>query len=260
MKLKDKVAIITGGSSGIGHALSLGFAKEGAKIVVAALHEEGCIEVVNEIKESGGEAIPFCLDVSDLKKQKELLDSTLNAFGKIDILINDAAYSRREKVLEVTPESWDRQMDVSLKALFFLSQSFAKQVIKQKSHGRIINIGSVAGVMDFHPVSIAYHAAKAGTIHVTRVMGADLAKYNITVNCISPGSTVSPMSKSQNKKYYDYMTQGIPEHRMAEPQEMVPPAVMFASDEAEYITGQTLFVEGGALAVYLGREEPDFEA
>ena len=260
MKLKDKVAIINGGSSGIGHALSMGFAKEGAKIVVVALHEEGCLKVVDEINNMGGEAIPFAMDVSDLKKQEELLKATIKAFGKMDILINDAAYSRREKVLDVTPESWDRQMDVSLRALFFLSQSFSKQIIKQETHGRIINIGSVAGVMDFHPVSIAYHAAKAGTIHVTRVMGADLAKYNITVNCISPGSTVSPMSKSQNEKYYDYMTQGIPEHRMAEPEEMIPPAVMFASDEAEYITGQTLFVEGGALAVYLGREEADFDA
>jgi len=133
LKLKDKVTIITGGSSGIGHALSIGFAKEGAKIVVAALHEEGCVDVVDEIKDMGGEAIPFALDVSDLKKQEELLEATLNAFGKMDILINDAAYSRREKVLDVTPESWDRQMDVSLKALFFLSQSFAKQVIKQKN-------------------------------------------------------------------------------------------------------------------------------
>jgi len=253
MRLKDKVAIVTGGSSGIGRAIALGYVKEGADVVIAALREDNCEEVVNEIKEMGGNAIYVITDISNLDDHNRLLAKSLEKFGKLDILVNDAAYSAREEIFETTPESWDKHIDIGLKGLFFLSQSFAKQLIKQGTGGRIINIGSVAGVMDFHPVSIAYHVAKAGVIHLTRVMGVDLAKYKITVNCIGPGSTVTPMSSSKDPQYREYMTKGIPEGRMANPEEMVPPAVMFASDEAEYITGQTLFVEGGALAVYLGR-------
>jgi glucose 1-dehydrogenase len=253
MRLKDKVAIVTGGSSGIGRAIALGYVKEGAKVVIAALREDNSKEVVKEIKKMGGDAIYVVTDVSNLDDHNRLLAKSLEKFGKLDILVNDAAYSAREEIFDVTPESWDKQIDIGLKGLFFLSQSFAKQLIKQGSGGRIINIGSVAGVMDFHPVSIAYHVAKAGVIHLTRIMGVDLAKHKITVNCIGPGSTATPMSSSKDPQYREYMTKGIPEGRMANPEEIVPPAVMFASDEAEYITGQTLFVEGGALGVYLGR-------
>ena len=260
MRLKDKVAVITGGSSGIGKAITLGFVKEGAKVVIAALHEEPCMEVVKEVEDMGGEAMYYTLDVSDLSKHQELLDKTVSKFGRADILVNDAGYARRETVFDVTPENWDKMMDVNLKSTFFLSQSFAKQVIKQGTPGRIINIGSVAGAMDMHPISIAYHAAKGAVINVTRVMAVDLAPYNITVNCIGPGSTITPLSASKSPEYDEYMTKGIPEGRRGKPEDMVPPAVMFATDEAAYITGQTIFVEGGAMSVYLGKSEPDFKA
>ncbi len=260
MRLKDKVAVITGGSSGIGRAITLGYVKEGAKVVIAALREDPCREVVKEVEEIGGQAAYFTLDVSDLSKHRELLDTAVNAFGKVDILVNDAGYARREGVFDVTPEDWDKMMDTNLKSVFFLSQSFARQVIKQGTPGRIINIGSVAGAMDMHPISIAYHAAKGALINVTRVMAVDLAHYNITVNCIGPGSTITPLSASKNPEYDDYMTKGIPEGRRGTPEDMVPPAVMFATDEASYITGQTIFVEGGAMSVYLGKDEPDFKA
>jgi glucose 1-dehydrogenase len=253
MRLKDKVAIVTGGSSGIGRAIALGYVKEGAKVIIADLREDNSKEVVNEIKKMGGDAIYVTTDVSHLDDHRRLLAASSEKFGKLDILVNDAAYSAREEIFDITPESWDKHMDVGLKGLFFLSQGFAKQLIKQGTGGRVINIGSVAGVMDFHPVSIAYHVAKAGVIHLTRTMGVDLAKHKITVNCIGPGSTATPMSSSKDPHYTEYMTKGIPEGRMANPEEMVLPAVMFASDEAAYITGQTLFVEGGALGVYLGR-------
>ncbi len=114
--------------------------------------------------------------------------------------------------------------------------------------------------MDMHPVSIAYHAAKGALINVTKVMAVDLAQYDITVNCIGPGSTITPLSASKNPEYDDYMTRGIPEGRRGKPEDIVPPAVMFATDEASYITGQTIFVEGGAMSVYLGKGEPDFRA
>jgi glucose 1-dehydrogenase len=260
MRLKDKVAVITGGSSGIGRAITLGYVKEGAKVVIAALREDPCREVVKEVEEIGGQAAYFTLDVSDLSKHRELLDTAVNAFGKVDILVNDAGYARREGVFDVTPEDWDKMMDTNLKSVFFLSQTFARQVIKQGTPGRIINIGSVAGAMDMHPISITYHAAKGALINVTRVMAVDLAHYNITVNCIGPGSTITPLSASKNPEYDDYMTKGIPEGRRGTPEDMVPPAVMFATDEASYITGQTIFVEGGAMSVYLGKDEPDFKA
>lgn len=260
MRLKDKVAVITGGSSGIGRAIALGYVKEGAKVVIAALHEDPCRDVVKEIEELGGQAAYYTLDISDLSKHQELLNMTINAFGKADILVNDAGYARRETVFDVTPEGWDKMMDINLKSAFFLSQSFASQLIKRGTPGRIINIGSVAGAMDMHPISIAYHAAKAAMINMTRVMAVDLAHFNITVNCIGPGSTITPLSASKNPEYDNYMTRGIPEGRRGTPEDMVPPAVMFATDEASYITGQTIFVEGGAMSVYLGKDEPDFKA
>jgi len=111
MRLKDKVAIITGGSSGIGRAITLGFVKEGAKVVIAALHDDKCIEVVQEVKDMGGEAIYDTLDVGDVEAHPKLIHKAIDAFGKVDILVNDAAYSRREDVLEVTPDSWDKQLD-----------------------------------------------------------------------------------------------------------------------------------------------------
>lgn len=259
MRLKDKVAIITGGSSGIGKAIALGYIKEGTRVVIASLHEEPCREAVKEVEDMGGEAIYYTLDVSDLDKHQELINKTLEAFGKVDILVNDAGYARRETVFDVTPENWDKMMDINLKSTFFLSQSFAKQLIKQGTPGRIINISSVAGAMDMHPISIAYHAAKGAVINITRVMAVDLAHYGITVNCIGPGSTITPLSSSKNPEYDEYMTKGIPEGRRGKPEDMVPPAVMFATDEANYITGQTIFVEGGAMSVYLGKDEPDFK-
>lgn len=260
MRLKDKVAIITGGSSGIGKAITLGYLKEGAKVVIASLREEPCVETVKEAAALGGQAEYFLLDVSDLEKHKELLDFTMSKFGRVDILVNDAGYARREGIFDVTPEGWDKMIDINLKSVFFLSQSFAKQVISQGTSGRIINIGSVAGAMDMHPISIAYHAAKSAVMQLTRVMAVDLALSNITVNCIGPGSTITPLSASANPEYDDYMTSGIPEGRRGKPEDMVPPAVMFATDEAAYITGQTIFVEGGAMSVYLGKAEPGFKA
>jgi len=257
MRLKDKVAIITGGSSGIGKAITLGYVKEGAKVTVASLHEEPCIETVKEVEEMGGEAIYYTLDVSDLDKHKELIDKTVEAFGKADILVNDAGYARRESIFDVTPDHWDKMMDINLKSAFFLSVSFANKLIEQGTPGRIINIGSVAGAMDMHPISIAYHAAKGALINVTRVMAVDLAHYGITVNCIGPGSTITPMSASKDPEYDEFMTRGIPEGRRGKPEDMVAPAVMFATDEAGYVTGQTLFVEGGAMSTYLGKDEPD---
>ncbi len=191
MRLKDKVAVVTGGSSGIGRAIVHGFAKEGAKVVIAAIDEDRCKKVVEEVEQAGGRAIYVITDAGNLDDHKSLLTKAVEEFGKLDILVNDAAYSAREGVLDITPESWDKHMNIDLRGLFFLSQSFAKQLIGQGTGGRIINIGSVAGVMDFHPVSIAYHVAKAGVIHITRVMGADLAPYKITVNCIAPGSTIT---------------------------------------------------------------------
>jgi len=260
MRLKDKVAVITGGSSGIGRAITLGYVREGAKVVIAALHEDPCRVVVEEVGDKGGHSAYFTLDISDMSKHQDLLDTAVSAFGKVDILVNDAGYARRETVFEVTPEGWDKMMDINLKSAFFLSQCFAKQVIKQGTPGRIINIGSVAGAMDMHPISIAYHAAKAAMINMTRVMAVDLAHHNITVNCIGPGSTITPLSASKSADYDDYMTRGIPEGRRGKPEDMVSPAVMFATDEASYITGQTIFVEGGAMSVYLGKDEPDFKA
>lgn len=253
MRLEGKVAIVTGGASGIGRAIVHGFASEGAKIVIADLSDDNSAKVCAEIEAAGGKAIFVRTDVANFEDHANLLKKAREGFGRVDVLVNDAAYSAREGVLDITPESWDKHMNVDLRGLFFLSQSFAKEVIGQGSGGSIINLASVAGARVFRPVSPAYHAAKAAVIHLTKVMGADLAEHRITVNCIGPGTTLTPMSASASPEYRAYLTKGNPMGRLAEPEEMVPPAIMFASDEARYITGQTIFVEGGSLQVYLGR-------
>ncbi len=253
MRLEQKVAIVTGGASGIGRAIATAYAREGARVVIADLNQDAGATVVGEVEALGAPALFVRTDVSSLEDHAHLIGVTVERFGRLDILVNDAAYSAREKVLDVTPESWDRHMNIDLRGLFFLSQAAARQFIAQGGEGRIINVASVAGAMSFRPVSVAYQVAKAGVIHLTRVMGTDLAEYGITVNCIGPGTTLTPMSASQSPEYRQYLTRGNPMGRLAEPDEMVPPAVMFASDEARYITGQTIFVEGGSLGVYLGR-------
>src|ERR1700741_4554017 len=172
MRLENKVAIVTGGSSGIGRAIVHGYVKEGAKVVIAALDEHKCRDGLEEVKHAGGSAIYVVTDVSSLDDHNRLLERAVGEFGRLDVLVNDAAYSAREEALDVTPESWDKHMSIDLRGLFFLSQSFAKRLIGQGTGGRIINIGSVAGIMDFHPVSIAYHAAKAAVIAITRVIAA----------------------------------------------------------------------------------------
>lgn len=126
MRLKDKVAIVTGGSSGIGRSIVLGFAREGAKVVINATREEKCVEVAEEVKKTGGDAIYYVMDVANLDDHKNLLSYTIDEFGKFDILVNNAAYSVREEILEVTPESWDKQMDIGLRALLKSGSSFPR--------------------------------------------------------------------------------------------------------------------------------------
>ena len=249
MRFKDKVAIVTGGASGIGRAIALGFAREGANVVVADVNEVEGQKTAQGVQELGRKSAFVKTDVSRSADVRALAEQTLGKFGRVDILVNDAGISTNEPFLETTEERWDRTIAINLKGVFLCCQAVAREMVKQGG-GKIINIASVGGTIYYSPISPQYHAAKAGVIQLTKVMAVQLAPHKINVNCIGPGSTKTPMTQSswQTEEGYQRMIVRIPLGRMAEPEDMVGATIFFASDESNYVTGQTLFIEGGALA------------
>jgi len=247
MKLKGKVAVVTGGGQGIGEAICLGFSREGADVLVADIKAETVEKVSKKIQSIGGKSLSFRLDVSDGKQVNEMTQTALNHFGKIDILVNVAGIAKKCPFEELSEEDWDRVMAVNLKGTFLCSQAAGKEMIKQGG-GCIINTASVAG----HTPEVymgAYSPSKAGVILLTQAMAVEWAKYGIRVNAISPGAITTPLTD------YVYNTdtlkktraKGVPMNRFGNPEEIASTAAFLASDESGYITGQAIVVDGGAL-------------
>jgi len=254
MKLKDKVAIITGGASGIGHATSLLFGKEGAKVVVADVNEKGGKETAQLIKAAGGEAIFVKTDVSKEEEARRLVEATLEKYGRLDILVNNAGVVLVKPFEEITEEEFDRVVNINLKGIFLVSKYGVRQMKKQRE-GVIVNMGSVsahASQVD-HAV---YGATKGGIISMTRAMAVELAPYNIRVNSISPGSVDTPMLRGdlrieaeRTKKDFEELRKEREREgvvgRWAKPEEIASCILFLASDDSSYITGADLRVDGG---------------
>lgn len=254
MKLKDKVAIITGGASGIGRATSLLFGKEGAKVVVADVNEKGGQETVRLIKAAGGEAFFVKTDVSKEEDARRLVELTIEKYGRLDILVNNAGVVLVQPFEEITEEQFDRVVNVNLKGIFLVSKYGVQQMKKQRE-GVIVNMGSVsahASQVD-HAV---YGATKGGIISMTRAMAVEFAPYNIRVNSISPGSVDTPMLRGdlrieaeRTKKDFEELRkererEGVLS-RWAKPEEIASCILFLASDDSSYITGADLRVDGG---------------
>lgn len=248
MRLKDKVAIITGSGSGIGKAAALIFAREGAKVVVADIDESAANKTVEEIKAQGGEAIPFQVDVTNESQVKDMAQAVQGKYGKLDVLFNNAGMQNIGTVLEVSEEDWDKVFDVNVKSVLFCSKHAVPLMI-ESGGGSIINVGSVAGVVGV-PNLAAYCAAKGAVVALTRNMALDLAAQKIRVNCINPGTTLTPLiqellktddteekRKARIAKY--------PMGRFGHPDEIAAAALFLASDEASFSTGSALHVDGG---------------
>jgi 3-oxoacyl-[acyl-carrier protein] reductase len=243
-RLEGKVAIVTGSGRGIGRAVAIAFAKEGASVVVAELDPEPATQVVKAIRSEGGKALDINTDVSNRDSVKSMVDTTLKEFGQVDILVNNAGILRLNMLPNMTEEQWDAVLNTHLKGTFNCTQAVVSQMIERK-YGKIINVVSRAGIQGTIG-QINYGSAKGGMVGFTKSAAKELARYNINVNAIAPGAATRMTEKIRtDPKLSQVYLEQIPLRRWAEPEEIAPAFVFLASDEASYITGQVLCVDGG---------------
>jgi len=245
-KLDGKIAIVTGGSKGLGRAIAIGMGEVGAKVVVVSRTKNLIEETASEIISHGGDAIAIPVDVRNEDDIENAVNQTIGTFGRVDILVNNAGIGAEKPSLKVTTEEWNNVIATNLTSNFVFAKMAVKSAMKEQRKGKIINIGSVLGFMASN-VSPHYCAAKAGLAHLTKAFALEWARYNINVNCIAPGFFKTDMTKEQqgseaHQKFFDYK---IPFKRLGEPEEIVPTAIFLASDAASYITGSTIIVDGG---------------
>lgn len=243
MKLDGKVAAITGASRGIGRDMALVFASAGAKVVVSARNEEALESLVDEIRASGGEALGIAGDVSVAADADRLVESAVATFGRLDILVNNAGITRDGLLLRMKDEDWDAVLDTNLKGAFLCTRAAAKVMSKQRG-GRIVNISSVVGEMG-NPGQANYCASKAGLLGLTKSVARELARRNVTVNAVTPGFITTEMTEEMPEKRRQELTAEIPLGRLGQPEDIAQAVLFLASDQAGYITGQVLGVNGG---------------
>ena len=249
MRLKDKVAIVTGAGRGIGVALAKGLAREGAAVVVNYSRSAAeAAQVVSDIEELGGKATAVQADVKELGQHERLVSAALERFGRLDILVNNAGVEFREPFLTTTPEQWDLTLGVNLKGVYFLSQLVARKMVRAGRGGKIINISSCH---DTVPLALrsAYGVSKGGLAMLTKSLALELAEHKINVNAISPGAILTEMNSEQLSKpeVRERLLTRIPWNRLGNAEDCVGAAVFLASAEADYVTGATLYVDGGLL-------------
>jgi 3-oxoacyl-[acyl-carrier protein] reductase len=241
--LKDKVVLVTGASQGIGRATALALAEAGAKVAIAARSTEKLASLAAEIAAAGGEALALPMDVADAAQVKTGFQQLLAKFGKIDILVNNAAITRDTLVLRMKLEDWDAVLRTNLTGAYLCTQQALGAMLKQRA-GRIINISSVVAETG-NAGQANYVASKAGLIGLTRAIAIEVASRNITVNAIAPGFIATPMTDPLSEELKDKMKAMIPLGRFGADRDVAAAIVFLASDEAGYITGHVLDVNGG---------------
>jgi 3-oxoacyl-[acyl-carrier protein] reductase len=241
--LKDKVALLTGASQGIGRETALALAEAGAKLVAAARNEEKLAALKNEIIAAGGEAIAVKMDVADPEQIKLGFKQALEKFGRLDILVNNAAITRDGLALRMKQEDWDAVIRTNLTGAHLCIQQALSTMMRARA-GRIINIASVVAQMG-NAGQANYVAAKAGLVGLTKAIAIEIASRNITVNAVAPGFIATPMTDVLPDKVKDELTNRIPLGRMGSARDVASAIVFLASDEAAYITGHVLDVNGG---------------
>lgn len=243
--LEGKVAIITGASGGVGKALSFGFAGAGAAVVLVARRSAPLQAMAGEITAQGGRALAVPTDITKSVQVSEMAQITAKEFGRIDVLVNCAGGGRIEETLAITEESWDETIDFNLKSVFLCSQAVGKLMIEQKG-GSIINYATAAA-QAAAPGQIHYASAKAGVLHFTRILAAEWGHHNIRVNCISPGLIDDDLGHASMGPMFDKIAARTALGRAAQPEDFVPLTVFLASEEAAYLTGLIINVNGGPI-------------
>jgi 3-oxoacyl-[acyl-carrier protein] reductase len=241
--LSDKVAVVTGASRGIGRSLAIALAANGAKVVASARNAEALDTLIAEIKAQGGDALAIVGDVAIEDDANNLVKQAVATYGRVDIFINNAGITRDGLLLRMKSADWDAVLDTNLKGAFLCTRAVAKVMSKQRS-GRIINISSVVGEMG-NAGQANYCASKAGLLGLTKSVARELARRNVTVNAITPGFIVTDMTEDMTDKAREAMTAQIPLGRLGAAEDVAGAVLFLASDQAAYITGQVLGVNGG---------------
>ena len=246
--LDGKVALVTGGGRGIGKAIALGLAECGAKLVVASRTEEEIKAVAEEIRKNGGECIPLVTDLMVTEKINALVEETVRSYQRIDILVNNAARSFLRPLMELREDGYDKIFNTNCKAPFLLSRAVAV-IMMEKGGGRIINITTVGAVRGGAGMGV-YHASKAALTMLTKCMAVEWAPFNINVNAVGPGLTKTSFSAPiwSNAEVEKMIVSRVPKGRLAEPEEIVGAVVFLCSEDSNYITGESIYVDGGSLA------------
>ena len=245
--LKNKVAIVTGASRGIGKSIVQKISENGAHTVCVSRSEDELRKISNKLNENGLSSSYFACDVSNIDNFKELVDETVSKYDKIDILVNNAGITKDNLIMRMSEADWDKVIDVNLKGVFNGIKSVSRQMMKQR-YGRVINISSIVGLIG-NPGQANYAASKAGVIGLGKAVAKELASRNITVNTIAPGYIETDMVDDIQEEAKENLFKQIPLGRIGNPADIATAVLYLASDEASYITGQTIAIDGGMTTI-----------
>jgi 3-oxoacyl-[acyl-carrier protein] reductase len=246
VKLKDRVVIVTGSARGIGRAIALSFVREGAKVALVDVDKEKLEILKNEIEKKNGKAMTISCDITKTVEVKAMVNGVQNAFGRVDILVNNAGIIRRGTIETVTEEDWDRVIEVNLKGTFNCCKAVA-HLMKEQGYGKIVNVSSIAGKVGDITSAPGYGPSKAGVDALTKTLARQLAPYGINVNAISPHAIETEMSAQWSEERRKEIIASIPLGRLGKPEDVAAAVLFLASEEASFITGEILDVNGGAL-------------